>query len=392
MDDDGEVPYYLNNWLIANNMIPGLEIQIVAVADYFTGGGRFELPDAQDIFDMGLYVQLPIVDVTAPEILGITFHEFEEQDTTRTLLPMWINNSVTTMIDTVRSMIASEYYDLEGEYIENMTDLHRVFLSYTDAEERTSHLLEEMWYNDEDAHDNPFEYNYTNYDEGWDISEFENGMYSIDVQAWDTADNMSSYSVPFYIDTVAPMSELMITDLEGGEVTYLERGVTYLLTANATDNIMLLDYYYEYTVDGLNPMPLPLGTVEAVYEETIEFTVPEDIAYGAELEFTVTVQDQVFLDHSSSVSRLVFDSETLEMLITHVAGEVYIPNMHINGMVPLDILLLGNNEPDLVDTVAVKYRYAGEMDWMLIDEDDPVVEVIDDNDASKLFQWRNIKN
>ena len=143
-----------NNWLIANNMVPGLEIQIVAVANYI-GGDRFEQPNAQEIFDMGLYVQLPIVDVTGPEISHVNFL------TEDGYISSVIDNTVTTKVDTIRARIASEYFDLEGEYIEDMTDLHRIYLSYTDTETRTTHLLEEIWF-DLDAGDNPFEYNYTN--------------------------------------------------------------------------------------------------------------------------------------------------------------------------------------------------------------------------------------
>ncbi|MFC1887819.1 Ig-like domain-containing protein, partial [Candidatus Cloacimonadota bacterium] len=379
-DDDGEVPYYLNNWLIANNMVPGLEIQIVAVADYI-GGGRFEHPGPQDIFDMDLFVQLPIVDVTPPEILEIGFYNGEEVGD-RDMISMWINNSVTTMIDTIRAMIASEYFDLEGEYIEDMTDLHRIFLTYTDAEDRTTHLLEELWLNEEDAGDNPYEYNYTNYDSGWDISEFDNGEYSIDMQVWDTADNMSEVSIPFYIDTVAPFSELTITDLDGNDVPYLEREETYILHANATDNMEIATYEYSYVNNGFR-VPIDIDGDA----ETTEFTVPADVEYGDELEFTVVVTDHVGLTHDSSVAKRVFDPETLEMLITQVGGLPYVPNMHINGEVGLDILLLGNEEPDLVTNVALKFRYTGGTDWMLIDEDDPVVPVTGTNSDAAYDVW-----
>ncbi len=383
-DADGEVPYYLNNWLIRNDMVTGLEIQIVALATYVGGGGRFEYLDQQDIFEMGLYVQLEIVDVTAPEVTHINFM------TEDGYISSVIDNSVTTMIDTVRAMIATEYDSLNGNYLPNMTDLQRIFLSYTDGE--TTHLLEEVWPNDEDAMTNPFEYNYTNDFNGWDISELENGEYSLDVQAWDTADNMSLTSQTFYIDTVAPVSALTITDLDGNEVTYLERGVTYLLSANATDNLMLpiTHFEYFYSVDGVGYIPVPFGNESATYEETVEFTVPEDIAYGAELEFTVEIEDHAGHPHESSVSRLVFDPETLEMLITHVGGAPYVPNMHINGEVGLNVLLLGNLEPDLVTNVALKYRYVDGADWMLIDEDDPVVPVTNNTDAYDIWDVEDL--
>ena len=225
--------------------------------------------------------------------------------------------------------------------------------------------------------------------EGWDISELENGEFSLDVQAWDTADNMTLFSEPFYIDTIAPVSALTITDLDGNEVMYLEREETYLLSANATDNLTLpiTHYEYFYSVDGVGYIPLPFGNESATYEETIEFTVPADIAYGAELEFTVEIEDHAGHPHESSVSRLVFDSETLEMLITHVGGNPYVPNMHINGEVGLNVLLLGNNEPDLVVNVALKYRYAEGTDWMLIDDDDPVVPVTGINNDAAYDVW-----
>ena len=146
--------------------------------------------------------------------------------------------------------------------------------------------------------------------------------------------------------------------------------------------MMIASYAYVYTIDG--------GAAIAIDgdAEQVEFTVPEGVNYGAELEFTVTVTDMVNLTHESSVTKLVFDSDITEIIITTVGGVPYVPGLHINGeAVGFDILLLGNEEPDLITDVALKYRYVGDVDWTLCDEDAPVLPVTGDNNDEAYGTW-----
>lgn len=356
-DADTEHPYFLNNWLISNLMIPGINIQIVAVPTYVADVVGDPV-DALGMYDMGYFVELGIVDTTAPVIESLEFYSAQREGT---LIDMWINNDILGMIDYIRSDISAEYPE------EDMNDLHRIVLSYSDPE-RSEQILEEIQFNNE-ASDNPHEYIYTNNDEGWDISDFVNGEYEIKLTVWDTADNMSELALPFYIDTVAPATALTITDMDGQEVEYLQRDVTYLLNANATDNMMVAGYAYTYTYN---------GDVIAITGDAdqVEFTVPSDIEYGAELVFEVTATDMVGLNHSSTVAKLVYDPATTEIIITQVAGTPYVPELHINGeAVNLVASVLGNQNPDYITQVAFMYRYVGSTDWMLLNADAPVVAV-----------------
>lgn len=367
VDADTEHPYFLNDWLISNLMIPGLNIQIVAVPTYVADVVGDPL-DALGMFELGNFVELGVVDLTAPVIESLSFFNNgrDEGEGEDSLIDMWINNDITGMIQIVRSEISAEYPTLENV---EMSDLHRIVLSYS-TPERSEQVLEEIQFNNE-ADANPYEYNYTNSGNGWDISEFVNGQYEIKLTAWDTADNMAELAMPFYIDTEAPVTALTITDVDGNDVDYLERDVTYLLNANATDNMMVAGYAYTYAYN---------NTVFAIEGDTlqVEFTVPANTPYGAELLFEVVATDMVGLDHSSSVAKLVFDADTTEITITTVAGTAYIPGLHINGDVNYVASVLGNDAPDYINQVAFMYRFVGETEWMLFDDEAPVVAVAND--------------
>jgi len=388
-DFDDETPYEYLDWLIDHEMIPGLFVRVVALPTFTTD--YYDPMTEQELVDLGLYVELGVVDVTAPEVTGMQFME-----TAREYTPLefgfYVNNSPnkTPVIDNIQSTIMTEYPAIWNELLEDydyMNDMLRVRLTYDDGSERDLYVLDDYWVDtDTEDNENPYIYNWNNYGEGWDISMLAEGPHTLMLEAWDTAENLVTFMQEFHIDVTAPTSALTITDLDGNPVDYLEKGETYLLTANAED-YMIAGYAYTYTIT--NPGQ-PTGAAIDIEgdAEQVEFTVPDDetVQYGAELEFTVEVTDMVGLQHQSSVTKLVFDSTITEIIITQIGGVPYVPELHINGSsVGIMAELLANLVPDQITQIAFKYRYQNGQrgrDWTLINPDDPVVPVDLNNDTA----------